>query len=88
MYRTSPKYLHSALICVQIYFNLAEYDRADVLVQEMLKKYPKHAEGLYWQGLVAFYTYLKEKTQDRVKKSLAIKAENALLRIFARFPLC
>ncbi len=78
--RTSPRFIPSALACVQIYFSLAEYDKADQFLQEVLKRTPKSQEALYWQGLIAFYTYRSESLKDSARKTVAVRAETVLLR--------
>lgn len=69
--------METALLCVEEYFGLGEYERARELVQAVLKKQSKNVEALYWQGILLFYLY--QYAEEPNKKSLATKAESTLL---------
>jgi len=75
--RKSDKLVEATLNCIECYFGLSEYEKANSLMQTIVKKQPKNANVQYWYGIILFYLY--QYTGEGKKKEIAVKAENTLL---------
>ena len=65
---------------MKAHFLTGNYEKAYELVQGVLKLQAKNVEGLYWQGMLGFYTYRLESA-DKAKIAKAKQAESCLLGI-------
>jgi len=87
--QVSPAHVNGLLNLVVLYEDMAEYDKAMVCVESVLKSHPNHAKARLFEKDIAsarvmIYDEEKEKRQDRQNKILEIPISDFELSVRSR----